>query len=125
SAGAVVGGVVPVVVWFFFFFSSRRRHTRCLSDWSSDVCSSDLIRSPAGQSCTAGERILVHEDVRDAYLGLLTAAIEREIHLGDQIGRASCRERGGASAGGAAVEEARQRDRGALETRQTSSVRAP
>src|ERR1035438_10599030 len=26
----------------YFFFSSRRRHTRCLSDWSSDVCSSDL-----------------------------------------------------------------------------------
>src|ERR1035441_11106071 len=25
-----------------YFFSSRRRHTRCLSDWSSDVCSSDL-----------------------------------------------------------------------------------
>src|SRR5262245_63439458 len=24
-----------------FFFSSRRRHTICLSDWSSDVCSSD------------------------------------------------------------------------------------
>src|ERR1039458_7856581 len=24
------------------FFSSRRRHPRCLSDWSSDVCSSDL-----------------------------------------------------------------------------------
>src|ERR1035441_2658176 len=29
--------------YFFFFFSSRRRHTRCLSDWSSDVCSSDLL----------------------------------------------------------------------------------
>src|SRR6266542_6356304 len=28
---------------FFFFFSSRRRHTRCYRDWSSDVCSSDLI----------------------------------------------------------------------------------
>src|SRR5436190_15453026 len=27
----------------FFFFSSRRRHTRSLCDWSSDVCSSDLI----------------------------------------------------------------------------------
>src|SRR5690349_22759517 len=27
----------------FFFFSSRRRHTRSLHDWSSDVCSSDLI----------------------------------------------------------------------------------
>src|ERR1035441_4333242 len=24
------------------YHSSRRRHTRCLSDWSSDVCSSDL-----------------------------------------------------------------------------------
>src|SRR5690349_23984993 len=27
----------------FFFFSSRRRHTRSLRDWSSDVCSSDLV----------------------------------------------------------------------------------
>src|SRR5437016_6678457 len=26
-----------------FFFSSRRRHTRLVSDWSSDVCSSDLV----------------------------------------------------------------------------------
>src|SRR5438046_3748675 len=29
---------------FFFFFSSRRRHTILVSDWSSDVCSSDLIQ---------------------------------------------------------------------------------
>src|SRR3712207_2873233 len=28
-----------------FFFSSRRRHTRYWRDWSSDVCSSDLIRN--------------------------------------------------------------------------------
>src|SRR5258706_9748104 len=28
--------------WSSFFFSSRRRHTRLVSDWSSDVCSSDL-----------------------------------------------------------------------------------
>src|SRR5690606_41954999 len=27
----------------FFFFSSRRRHTRFSRDWSSDVCSSDLV----------------------------------------------------------------------------------
>src|SRR5260370_14617148 len=27
----------------FFFFSSRRRHTRFKCDWSSDVCSSDLM----------------------------------------------------------------------------------
>src|SRR2546429_3207793 len=29
-----------------FFFSSRRRHTRCSRDWSSDVCSSDLLIQP-------------------------------------------------------------------------------
>src|SRR5690242_20794259 len=29
--------------FFFFFFSSRRRHTRLTCDWSSDVCSSDLV----------------------------------------------------------------------------------
>src|SRR5690606_40815750 len=27
-----------------FFFSSRRRHTRFSRDWSSDVCSSDLVQ---------------------------------------------------------------------------------
>ncbi len=37
----------------------------------------------AGQSCTAGERILVHERVHDAYLAALTAAIGRGIALGD------------------------------------------
>src|SRR5437899_8218761 len=30
----------------FFFFSSGRRHTSCLSDWSSDVCSSDVLMIP-------------------------------------------------------------------------------
>src|SRR6266513_5293014 len=34
-----------------FFFSSRRRHTRSKRDWSSDVCSSNLIGA-------AGERFL-------------------------------------------------------------------
>src|SRR5438067_5084057 len=32
-----------LLLLFFFFFSSRRRHTRSKRDWSSDVCSSDLI----------------------------------------------------------------------------------
>src|SRR5438309_12080978 len=34
-----------VFFFFFFFFSSRRRHTRWNCDWSSDVCSSDLVAS--------------------------------------------------------------------------------
>src|SRR5260221_8149927 len=35
-------------ICLFFFFSSRRRHTRSLCDWSSDVCSSDLLLHPVG-----------------------------------------------------------------------------
>src|SRR2546430_493443 len=31
------------ILFFYFFFSSRRRHTRFDCDWSSDVCSSDLL----------------------------------------------------------------------------------
>src|SRR5205085_3095530 len=38
-------------VFIFFFFSSRRRHTRFDCDWSSDVCSSDLVRIPPS-TCT-------------------------------------------------------------------------
>src|SRR3989475_919943 len=34
---------MAVFFFFFFFFSSRRRHTRFDCDWSSDVCSSDLL----------------------------------------------------------------------------------
>src|SRR2546426_5924610 len=33
------------VLGLFFFFSSRRRHTRLQGDWSSDVCSSDLVEA--------------------------------------------------------------------------------
>src|SRR5699024_11663320 len=33
----------------FFFFSSRRRHTRSKRDWSSDVCSSDLVSMKLGR----------------------------------------------------------------------------
>src|SRR5438034_11144700 len=38
-----------------FFFSSRRRHTRSLCDWSSDVCSSDLM----------GRHDLAHVELED------------------------------------------------------------
>src|SRR5262249_36622146 len=62
----------------FFFFSSRRRHTRLVSDWSSDVCSSDLglgglppaglppptPAQPARQAAQAW-RVLVVDDNRD------------------------------------------------------------
>src|SRR3712207_2901649 len=39
-----------------FFFSSRRRHTRYWRDWSSDVCSSDLL--PSARSLREGVMLL-------------------------------------------------------------------
>src|SRR5690606_40705866 len=36
-----------------FFFSSRRRHTRFSRDWSSDVCSSDLMLLEAARTLGA------------------------------------------------------------------------
>src|SRR5712664_1657631 len=55
---------------FFFFFSSRRRHTRSDRDWSSDVCSSDLLVDGAFESgLVLGRRLgetahLAHELAR-------------------------------------------------------------
>src|SRR3712207_6175751 len=40
----LVFGIIRVT-YNFFFFSSRRRHTRYWRDWSSDVCSSDLLEA--------------------------------------------------------------------------------
>src|SRR5256885_10706396 len=37
-----------------FFFSSRRRHTILQGDWSSDVCSSDLLAQPVAGAPSAG-----------------------------------------------------------------------
>src|SRR5690349_23754672 len=47
-----------------FFFSSRRRHTRSLRDWSSDVCSSDLMeyaRDLADQMQKDGKGIILDQ----------------------------------------------------------------
>src|SRR5256885_3396976 len=40
--------MTPINAWVYFFFSSRRRHTRLQGDWSSDVCSSDLLEQCVG-----------------------------------------------------------------------------
>src|SRR5689334_24494738 len=48
----------------FFFFSSRRRHTRWNCDWSSDVCSSDLVVDGAG-GVAAENLLLLLRDRRD------------------------------------------------------------
>src|SRR5205814_7731398 len=56
--------------WFlFFFFSSRRRHTRCLSDWSSDVCSSDLVTISGKKG---GKELALIEDIRKKIMNVST-----------------------------------------------------
>src|SRR5262245_63210116 len=99
-----------------FFFSSRRRHTRCLSDWSSDVCSSDLVadrrlvrhRSKAAALVTAllmavplagcGDKPQVAPERPPAPVAVATA-------IAQEIGRASCRERVKSSVGGGTLKE--------------------
>src|SRR5690606_27281666 len=44
-----------------FFFSSRRRHTRFSRDWSSDVCSSDLVDAGIAR----GDLLLLTDGVVD------------------------------------------------------------
>src|SRR3546814_7946526 len=75
---------VFVNFFFLFFFKQKTAYEMRISDWSSDVCSSDL----------GGDRRVaaVH---REDILGQIVGADRQEIGLsGEQeIGRASCRER--------------------------------
>src|SRR2546427_6538759 len=52
-----------IAMYLVFFFSSRRRHTRFDCDWSSDVCSSDLLDVGAGRR--EGEQLQVHACARE------------------------------------------------------------
>src|SRR5262245_65387699 len=92
------------VYWcfYFFFFSSRRRHTRCLSDWSSDVCSSDLNATDRGrvertvnrQPLPMSRQLAI--ELRERQAGMRSrghVAVAMHQQRVEQIGRASCRER--------------------------------
>src|SRR5207253_7957671 len=99
------------------FFSSRRRHTRWPRDWSSDVCSSDLSPSRgllpfAGDKprpSSAGDKPRPTTLLRalGSAGGFLDEDLElpvvlhagRQREVGEEIGRASCRERVGRGGG--------------------------
>src|SRR5207253_5300101 len=49
--------ILNVFIFCFFFFSSRRRHTRWPRDWSSDVCSSDLVDRQARTDARGPRRL--------------------------------------------------------------------
>src|SRR5256885_9762255 len=56
----------------FFFFSSRRRHTRLQGDWSSDVCSSDLL-DPTGKRISLAAFNAAPHAATDSVRGLIEA----------------------------------------------------
>src|SRR5438067_8559481 len=101
-----------------FFFSSRRRHTRSKRDWSSDVCSSDLLHGlfagfVAGCVMTAeflGLNLLFGGRAEPGFIWQVFTQIVNQgarwgLPAALQIGRASCRERGEISLCGAACKQ--------------------
>src|SRR2546429_4131441 len=61
-----------------FFFSSRRRHTRCSRDWSSDVCSSDLLSPKHLPALLSLADALLRENHEAEALPYATRAVEVE-----------------------------------------------
>src|SRR3546814_2513582 len=58
----VLCGVYYVVLMLFFFFKQKTAYEMRISDWSSDVCSSDLpLSSPASED--SGARVATSTDL--------------------------------------------------------------
>src|SRR5699024_11845652 len=56
------------------FFASRRRHTRSKRDWSSDVCSSDLLGLPRDSAEPATRKIAAIRTCEEAFAAHARAA---------------------------------------------------
>src|SRR5260370_41031633 len=96
-----------------FFFSSRRRHTRFKCDWSSDVCSSDLISRRLARP--AGRVGRVRRDGQGgAKLGMFSrdGAVAESAGGGrDEIGRGAGRGRGEISGGAGSFKKKKRGNR--------------
>src|SRR5947209_13691633 len=77
ESNAAIETAVLISSRSIFFFSSRRRHTRYWRDWSSDVCSSDLIARGEKVLACAPSNLAV-----DNLLERLVHAREKAIRLG-------------------------------------------
>src|SRR3546814_1510668 len=84
---------VSIIVFFcfvFFFFKQKTAYEMRISDWSSDVCSSDLCMfTPAETHIDRG----AHQTSRIACLYIGGSLLPQHDEFRGQIGRASCRER--------------------------------
>src|SRR5262249_59895131 len=112
---AVVVFVFLYLFFFVFFFSSRRRHTRLVSDWSSDVCSSDLVVVLTGQQAVRRAERLADRVVAVGAVGDGDVRVRERLA---QIGRASCRERGEMSVGAGSLEKKERGERRGEEERE-------
>src|SRR3546814_8710267 len=95
------------VCLFFFFFKQKTSYELRISDWSSDVCSSDLSalaasmsnpRSPGIAMTKAYDALIIgagHNGLVCAFYLARAGLRIRILEARDEIGRASCRERVG------------------------------
>src|SRR3546814_10790955 len=83
-----------VVVGFFFFFKQKTAYEMRISDWSSDVCSSDLKKDAVKCQRLAPPFAVGQRDVARAIGGgQRQRAGDQDRFQRGKIGRASCRER--------------------------------
>src|SRR3546814_7903795 len=93
--------VVAICCVFFFFFKQKTAYEMRISDWSSDVCSSDLTAHAVNDAAVLTE--LTVRWVRESGLpAIVVPEMSYAVELArdwfgdlpdDEIGRASCRER--------------------------------
>src|SRR2546426_12260676 len=100
---------------FLFFFSSRRRHTRLQGDWSSDVCSSDLVEDALEQiGRDAGARVF---DLNPDEVAGAAGANGEAVLV--QIGRGAGRGRGEISVGAVSLKKKKRRKKRWAEIHET------
>src|SRR3546814_1925526 len=82
-----------LVILIFFFFKQKTAYEMRSSDWSSDVCSSDLARRGRRSPGHAVERPFVTMAPGLRKFMLTVHLVTSVGWIGAEIGRASCRER--------------------------------
>src|SRR3546814_9258731 len=66
-------------VYFFFFFKQKTAYEMRISDWSSDVCSSDLQHRTVGLRARMG--LHIGKGAAEQRLGALDGQAFRHVHI--------------------------------------------
>src|SRR3546814_2139708 len=76
-------------LFFFFFFKQKTAYEMRISDWSSDVCSSDLIFQQLPEDVMLGAVMFGHkgfQPVIEAIIGLAERAAKDAMPLSERTG---------------------------------------